>query len=320
MSVNSFSMDEDVYMSQISEDVRNWVNRWLENLIKEEIISKSMKLAYKLLEICNYTRKFHANAVLEMVMPEKYKSIWLESSAYILYLWEAMVNHLRLSIILALSALYNPAFTLLRNTLELVVKGSFYESLAQGKYKEKWVLPSDAPESRLVKKLTDRLKIEPKAEEKLKKNTAHIFDLLREPLYTLHLKFSNITFQIINWDILYPLKPDEAFNVLNDLYSELSSNVHEHPDKTDVGRFILEKGELGFEPKPLKQSLEDFLKLWIHVVDVATLISINVFRSKRKPEEVKEILSKLAATENFKHAEITLTRKLFSNLGIQTPK
>lgn len=307
-------------MPQISRDIRDWINRWLRDLIKEEIILESTNSARKLLEVCNYTRKFHANVVLEMVMPEKYKSIWSECSAYILYLWEAMVNHLRLSFILALSALYNPAFTLLRNTLELIVKGAFYESLAQGKYKEKWMIPPDAPENRLLKELTDRLKLESTAEEKLKKNSAYIFDLLREPLYTLRLKFINITLQVISWSLLHPLKPDEAFNILNDLYCELSSNVHEHPDKTDMGRMIIEKGELTFKQSPLKHSLEEFLKLWIQVVDVATLISINIFKSKRKTEEVKEILLKLATTENFKYAKIPLTRKLFSSIGIQIPE
>jgi hypothetical protein len=299
-------------------DVKGWVERWLRDLINDENVSESVNLAYELLSVCNHSRRAYANIISEMLTPKGYRDIWMETSAYVLYNWEASVIHLRLSLILALSALYNSAFTLLRNALELTVKGALYEGLAHKEFREKWILPPDDSVSQLRREVLDMLKANPEEADELEEGSAHIFDLVRGPLYELHLQFRSIVTQVIHWNLLYPLNPAETFDAMSKLYGELCSNVHEHPDRTDMGRIIMEKGEL-FEQKPLKGSLEEFLDAWLQVLDVIALISINVLKSRREIEEVKAILSRLVETEDFKCARMPLTKRLFKNLGILVP-
>jgi len=299
-------------------DVKGWIEGWLRDLINAENVGESVNLAYESLDICNHSRRAYANIVLEMLKPNGYRDIWMEASAYILYNWETSVIHLRLSLILALSALYNSAFTLLRNALELTIKGALYEGLAHKEFREKWMLTPDDPVSKLRREVLDRLKANPEEIDELEGKSVQIFDLVREPLYKLHLPFPSIATQVIYWNLLHPLNPADAFDVISGLYRELCSNVHEHPDKMDIGKIIAEKGEL-FEQKPLKRPLEEFLNTWLRVVDVVTLISVNILRSRREAGEVKVILSRLVETEDFKRARMPLTKRLFEDLEISVP-
>lgn len=62
--------------------------------------------------------------------------------------------------IVALS-LYNSAFILLRNTLELSLKGALYDGLAHEEFRENWILPPSDPVSQLRKELLDKLRASP---------------------------------------------------------------------------------------------------------------------------------------------------------------
>jgi len=295
------------------DNVNDWVNKWRDDLINNRNIQESVGMSYELLKVCNYTRKAHGVIVEKIVKPDRFKSIFDETSAYILYNWEAMVVHSRSSLILALSALYNSASTLLRDMLELLVKGAFYECLAHGKFRKQWILKSGCPADRLRKELISKIEACEEARTILEKDSSYIFELLSEPLYKIRLRFQNLVKQLVHWGLLYPLRSDEAFKVINDVYQELCLNVHQYPSKTDSGRAVTEKGEL-FEQKVLKKSLRQFLRLWVHVIDIATLMSVNIFKAKRNRNELKAISSEIVKTEEFRRAEIPLTKRLTNTL------
>lgn len=117
-------------MSINIHDISAWVQKWVNDIVKWDNINMSLEECESFLKRCNLTRKFMGDIVVELG-----RNVFHESEAFILYNWEAILNHSRASIILALSGLYNPAFTLLRNNLELLIKGAFYEDLVHEKYR-----------------------------------------------------------------------------------------------------------------------------------------------------------------------------------------
>jgi hypothetical protein len=258
----------------------------------------------------------HAEIALRIFYPnktERTEKIWNRASTYIIYNWEAMVIYSRLSIILALSALYNAAFTLLRNSLELLVKGAFYQCLTDAKLRSRWSLDKGDPASKLRRYLVNKVRTTPELQRLEENTSAEIFNLLRKPLYRTRLRFSPIMKQVIDWGILYPMSCEEASNMVNNIYNELCANVHEHPDKIDFGRIIREKGEV-FEQKPLEKSLVEFLKTWVQILDIATVISINISRLEREPHGIKTVLSEIAKWKKFQQVNMPLTKKLFHQL------
>ncbi|MEM4140540.1 MAG: hypothetical protein QXG36_05505 [Nitrososphaeria archaeon] len=112
------------------DDISAWVQKWVNDIVKWDNIGMSLEKCGPLLKKCNLTRKFIGDIVVELG-----RNVFHESGAFLLYQWETILNHSRASIILALSGLYNLAFTLLRNSLELLIKGAFYEGLVHEKYR-----------------------------------------------------------------------------------------------------------------------------------------------------------------------------------------
>jgi hypothetical protein len=111
------------------------------------------------------------------------------------------------------------------------------------------------------------------------------------------------------------LEEAEARRELNTLYTQLSLSVHEHPEKTTVGRVIMEGGELFEEPQPLRESLEEFMRLISRVMDIGTVLTLNILRTKRDPDEVRRILSRLKHEYDLdKLPSYHLTRKAVKQL------
>jgi hypothetical protein len=299
-------------------DLTEWIQRWVGDLIKWDNIDMSMGTSSNILSICNCARKVHGEITHNLVIMGL-KNIFYECSAFILYQWEAIVNHSRTSLILALSALYNPAFTLLRNSLELLIKGVFYEGLAHRRYRDDWIINLGCGESRLRQEIINMLHSEPDLQRGLEENSSLIFDLMlrMKPYISYYIHYRHIVPQVVHWGFLQPLKREDAIRSLKRLYAELSLNVHEHPSTTDVGRAIIERGEVLFEQKPIAYSLREFLNAWLQIYDLATVIVINVSRSRRSGEEVISILSStLSNLPEYEKAKLPLTRSLIENLGL----
>jgi hypothetical protein len=177
-------MESTLSDADVINDLYSWICRWAGEIINLETVRKSIAMAASQLQEFNYFRKFYADTVLELVKTEGGRGLFERSSAFLLYKWEATVEHLRAALCLALSANYNSAFTLLRNSLELLVKGAFYECLAHKKYREGvWRLSVEDDASKLREALLRKLRDDPDEEQKLEETSARIFDLISGLLY-----------------------------------------------------------------------------------------------------------------------------------------
>jgi len=292
-----------------------WPLNWRNDLLDEDRINTSVKLIPKKVAACNSAWKVYTDVMLQLVYPDQQniRNIFEESCAYILYNWEASNNHMRLGLILALSALYNPAFSLLRNSLELFVKGSFYECLAHEPLRNKI---SDENFTGILKEIQNFLKSRPSEHEEVEKHSAHIFDIIGQTMEEWRIPFRAFATQVSKLGLLTPpLDVREATDRLKNLYGSLSLNVHVHLDKTDVGRVVGEGGEL-FEMRPLVNSLQSFLDTWLEVLDVGTVISVNILKGRRNPEETKILLKSVQSSREFAGSirHLPLTDKLLGKI------
>ena len=94
------------------------------------------------IEKCDYEklRKSH-DSIHELMylapfcVPSKVKVSWQSKSAFLTYHWDAFHSAHR-SFIEALEGYYNVGYVLLRTTLELLIKGAFWECLAHKKFRD----------------------------------------------------------------------------------------------------------------------------------------------------------------------------------------
>jgi hypothetical protein len=219
---------------------------------------------------------------------------WHSKSAFLTYHWEAF--HLAHRAFLeALSGYYNAAYILLRGTLELLLKGAFWECLAHKKFRDK----ADVIKKCRVKRKTlldwfeDIFKLKPSIEEEFEKISVSIFDKISPITKDSELKKlipfpKKIIEQLSEWNIFDPIPNpiDEVYKV----YNILSADVHVIPDKTDIGRRLL-KGKEIFETIILSEELNKFSELLKKVMDIDIVIELNILEDWiKKDKSVKEKL------------------------------
>jgi hypothetical protein len=202
---------------------------------------------------------------------------WQGKSAFFAYQWEAF-HHAHRSLIEALCGYYNVAFTLLRTTLELLIKGAFWECLAHKRYRENaQVLDDNKAGRRLRRLLEQELQKTPGGEDGLERISAGIYDVIG-PLIErqdFRIFFSTIVLQLEQWDIFLPIH-DANKSVYNRLYRKLSSDVHVIPDRTDIGRRLADaKAEL-FEQELLPDTLCEYAGMLHKTIDLGVLIELNL--------------------------------------------
>ena len=139
---------------------------------------------------------------------------WHRRSAFLTYHWEAF-HHAHRSLIEGLSAYYNVAFVLLRTTLELVIKGAFWECLSHREYRENsQVLDKDDWGKKIKRCLNEIFKLAPDVEEKFEKTSASIYDkispIIEEPNFRPNVK--TIVSQLGQWGVFNPI-PDPTTSI-----------------------------------------------------------------------------------------------------------
>ena len=195
----------------------------------------------------------------------KERGKWYSKSAFFIYHWEAF--HLaHRALIEALEGYYNAGYTLLRSTLELLIKGAFWECLAHKKFREnsqiikKCVVKFGKVRKTLLDWLNDIIEVEPAIGEEFEKISAVIYDKIYpipndSDLRKLIPSPKKIILQLSEWGILNPIPP----NIVYQLYTSLSADVHVIPDRTDIGKRILQQKNL-FEIAILNEELNKFQK------------------------------------------------------------
>lgn len=221
-----------------------------------------------------------------LCVPSTGKASLYSKSAFLTYHWDAFHSAHR-SLLEALAGYYNPAYTLLRNTLELLVRGAFWESLAHKEFRENTkIIDSDKLNDRKRRKsvkdwIENLIKQELSIGKEFEETSVAIFDKIAilfedrgfQNKYIRLPSFSVIVGQLIEWNIIDI--PEAHSVVYNNLYNELSKDVHVIPDKTDVGRKLIQEKEF-FETAVDPDELSKFLKILHKIVDIGIVIELNI--------------------------------------------
>ena len=200
--------------------------------------------------------------------------------------WEAFHEAHR-SFLEALAGYYNVAHVLLRSTLELVVKGAFWECLAHERLRAKATklqVDKDKRKRKSVKDWIDALiEQEPSVKRDLEETSAAIFDktaiLFRDREFQkqfVHMpSFSIMIKQLIEWEII---DISNSFSVIyGKLYSDLSKDVHVVPDATDMGRKLLAEKDF-MEIEVIPEELTKYMNTLHEVIDLGIVIELNILR------------------------------------------
>ena len=223
-------------------------------------------------------------------------------SAFLIYHSEAFDQAHR-SLLESLSGYYNAAYTLLRNTLELILKGAFWECMAHKKYRDNAEVirrEKAKVENRkisLVDWLNELIKLKPSIENELEKTSAGIYDKISplfedETLRKIIPYVKSIVRQLADWKIFDPIQGIiDPVEYVYDFYRELSADVHVAPDKTNIGRRLLAEKEL-FEVKAIPDELDKYAEVLHKVMDVGIVVELNILEDiVIKNEELKKWLN-----------------------------
>ena len=198
-------------------------------------------------------------------------------SAFLIYHHEVFYQAHR-SLLEALSGYYNAAYTLLRNTLELILKGAFWECMAHKKYRDRY---TEAKSGNSKKTPIDQLKeiIRQKSSiEKLERISAKIYDILSEDENLKNimpkLKPNQIVKQLASWGIFDPISNSIEY-VYNLCYKKLSADVHVAPDKTNIGKRLLAEKDL-FEIEVIPEELNRYAEDLHRVMDIGIVVELNI--------------------------------------------
>ena len=251
----------------------------------------------------------HEFLLLASLVPHDPQQVtWHRKSAFLTYLWEAFHSAHRATME-ALAGYYNAGFTLLRNTLELLVRGAFWECLAHEKFRDNAkILDEEQQKDRKRGSVKDWIEEligrRPSIREEMERTSANIFDKTAvlfedEEFQREHVRmpsFATMVRQLIDWRVI---DIADAYNtVYGDLYGRLSKNVHVIPDRTDIGRRLLREEDF-LEIHVIPEELGRFVEILRRVVDIGIVIECNILTDWFQRDENKAaVRERLASVED----------------------
>lgn len=221
------------------------------------------------------------------------KSDWDRKSAFLFVYHSEVFEQAHRSLIEALCAHYNAAFILLRATLELLLKGAFWECLSHKAFREdSHILDADKRGKNLKDRLRENLEQSSNLEEQLEFTSASIYDVLGSEIEQSRLRVSieTIVRQLDKWSIFAPI-PNAVALIYERAYRNLSADVHVVPDRTDIGSRLASGTSKAFEREVLPEILRGYAELLHQIMDVAVVVEFNVLGDiAREHEGVSEQL------------------------------
>lgn len=215
--------------------------------------------------------------------PTGRKVTWHSKSAFLVYHWEVFHSAHR-SFIEATAGYYNVAYTVLRNTLELLMKGAFWECLAHQKFRDNAQIISmnkvkiEGVKRSLIDWFEDIFTLKPLIKEEFERTSASIYDKIfpiteESELKKLIPSLKQIIKQLSEWGIFEPI-PNPTEKIYR-IYSHLSADVHVTPDKIDLGRRLIEGKDL-FEVTIIPKELNKFSKMLHNVMDIGVVVELSI--------------------------------------------
>ncbi len=221
--------------------------------------------------------------------PDSNEVSWEKYSAFLLYHLEVF-NHAHRSLFEVLCGFYNVGYILLRTTLELLMKGAFWECLCHQCYREDATSITKSDKKKLKQFVKN---MPPELIEKLERTSASIYDeiaLLVED-FSFRPNMKMIISQLNQWDILKPI-PDTTNMIYKDIYADLSADIHAVPDRTDVGRRINSDTPDLFEQHVDKEILHSYAELLHKLIDIAIVVELNILQENIR--QFKTVRTKLS--------------------------
>jgi hypothetical protein len=214
---------------------------------------------------------------------------WQKKSAFLVYHWEAFhLAHRSLSEVLC--AYYNAAFILLRVTFELLIKGAFWECLSHKEFRENsQVLDKNQAGNKIKEWFNDIFEQAPDVEHDFEQVSVSVYDkvelIIEAPKYRPSIK--TIVRQLDSWDMFNPIAEAET-RVYGEIYGRLSADVHVIPDRTDIGRRLVDEAFGVFRQELLSSALDEYTSMLHRIMDLAIVIELNVMKDFiEKHDEVK---------------------------------
>lgn len=227
---------------------------------------------------------------------------WHRNSAFITYHWETF--HLaHASFQQALCGCYNAAFILLRASLELLVRGAFFDCLAHKRFRDNSCVLDREQRSTLVKEsLLNVIRLDPAIENDLERASIAIYDKLEhvmdDPKFRIPVK--TMIEQLSKWNIFQGIS--NTSNGVWSLYSMLSKDVHVIPDRTDIGKVLIyAPRDLFKTPRLMRRTLSQYLDALTETMDIGIALTINLLRDNvERYEEARQYLRRLTRDPEFR--------------------
>jgi len=237
-------------------------------------------------------------------LPSQTNVSWHSKSAFLTYQWEAFHQAHR-SFLEALSGYYNSAYVLLRSTLELLVKGAFWECVAHESFRERaTLLNKGRGKGNSINDWIDVLiEQEPLVKKDLEETSAAIFDKIAilfrnrqfQRQFVRMTSLPVIMGQLIAWRVIDI--PNASDVIYENLYRVLSKDVHVVPDATDMGRRLL--AEMDFmEIEVIPDELTKYMKTLHELIDIGIVIELNILRDWIELGDKARLKERLATLED----------------------
>jgi len=232
-------------------------------------------------------------------------------SAFLNYHFEVFDQAHR-SLLEALTGYYNSAYTLLRNTLELLIKGAFWECFAHRKYRDRAEVIKktgrkiNKSKKTLIDWINEIIKDKPSIEGKLEMVSASIFDKTSplfedETLIKIIPNVKSIIEQLAEWNIFDPIL--EPTHYVYNFYKELSADVHVVPDKTNIGKRLFAEKEL-YETAVIPEELNKYTEALHKGIDIGIVVELNI---------LEDIITKNEDSVKWLRKELLKVKKLQLN-------
>jgi len=242
--------------------------------------------------------------LVSLCTPDRPGVSWHSKSAFLTYQWEAFHQAHR-SFLEALAGYYNAAHILLRSTLELLLRGAFWECLAHESFRDKAAILDKSKHKRnSVKDWIDALiEREPSVKKDLEETSAAIFDkialLFSDPQFQKQFAqipaVSVIIEQLTEWQIIDI--PNSSHVIYETLYRDLSKDVHVVPDATDMGRKLLAEKDF-MEIEVIPEQLTKYMNTLHGLIDIGIAIELNILRDWIELSDKTRLKRRIATLED----------------------
>lgn len=227
------------------------------------------------------------------------------------------------SFIDALSGYYCCAFTLLRHSVEGLIKGAHYECLAREKYRNIGNIEDEIKKRGETIKtikwwINSQITKNPLLKDEIEKSSVILFDemekmgILEEKDTSIYsFNYSEKIQHLNSWKILDPIEDPEK--EWRQMYDFLSKEAHCYPLHTEFGKLLSQEGiERIYSIGVLPKQLNTFFKFLHKALDWTIVILLNILKEEIETRaNIKEWLKK-----ELTHIELALKLK-YSSLKIK---